>query len=360
MSGHSGPRVGHRPTCPPNPQSDNAFRPVGTLAPAKGGTPRRRDMNRTPQTTEYRRLVVSVGEWLRALGYAGTTTYSVPRLAAEFFAWLEAAGVTDRQRVTAASVGAYFAHLAERPRVSRPGGLSRAYLAKHRQALRLLARYLWESGQGGFEVPPDPRRATPEESSPEVLSRSEVEGLYSACADDTLGLRDRAMLAVYYGCGLRRSEGTALDVADVLPGRDLVYVRRGKNYRERYVPLATGAARDLTAYLYEARPTLADPGTGALLVSVRGQRIGGRSLLNRLRALQAHVPDLDGRTVGLHTLRHSVATHLLQAGMALPEIAAFLGHTSLDSTQRYTHLARKHAARDHAEASQPRVHRADV
>ena len=290
-------------------------------------------------TTEYRRLVGAFSEWLRALGYAEVTAYDAPRKAAAFLTWLEGAGVTDHRRVEAATVEAYLGYLSERPNERRDGGLSQAYLSKHRQALRLLARYLWESRQGGFNVPAEVRRSAPSEATPEVLTRAEVEALYAACEDTALGQRDRAMLALYYGCGLRRSEGVALDVADLLLERDLVYVRAGKNYRERYVPLAYGARRDLASYRFEARQVLADPEATALLVSVRGKRIGGQSLLLRLQRLQEQVPSLSGRHIGLHTLRHSVATHLLQAGMALDEIAAFLGHESLESTQRYTHLA---------------------
>ena len=290
------------------------------------------------QTDAYRRLVGALSEWLEALGYAETTAYYAPRHAAEFFGWLEAAGVTDHGRIEAATAEAYLAYVAGRPNERRGGGLSRGYVEKHRQALRLLARYLWESGQGGFNVPTGARRSA-ELPAVEVLTRGEVGALYAACGEDALGLRDRAMLALCYGCGLRRSEAVGLDVADVLLEREAVYVRHGKNYRERYVPLAPGAAHDLAVYLHSARPSLTNHATGsALLLSQRGWRIHGQSLILRLHRLQAAVPELTGRRVGLHTLRHSVATHLLQAGMELPEIAAFLGHRSLESTQRYTHL----------------------
>ena len=256
----------------------------------------------------------------------------------EFFHWLEEQGQEDARRIDASVVEIYLAHLAERANHRRGGGLSRSYLLKHRQAIRLLARYLYESGQGGFNVPPAIKRRP--EAEPVVLLRSHVEALYAACEETPLGLRDRAMLAVYYGCGLRRSEGVALDVADVLLERAMVYVRCGKNYRERYVPLAAGVARDLGSYLLEARPVLAHPKARALLVSSRGRRIQGQSLLLRLRRLmeQVGLHTLRDKQIGLHTLRHSVATHLLMAGMPLEEIAQFLGHESLESTQRYTHL----------------------
>lgn len=288
------------------------------------------------ETPSFIRLEQALSAWLRALGYADSTVYYAPLHVREFFAWCEAAGQADPRRIDAAAVESYLGYLAERKNTRRGGGLSRAYLMKHRQALRLLARYLWESGQGGFSVPPEiPRKRV---GTPEVLTRSAMEALYACCQESRLGLRDRAMLALYYGCGLRRSEGTALDVGDVLLDRDMLYVRRGKNYRERYVPLTQGVARDLAAYLLEARPQLARPSEKALLVSQRGRRITGQSLLLRLKHLRDEVPGLCGREIGLHTLRHSVATHLLQAGMPLEEIAQFLGHESLESTQIYTHL----------------------
>jgi site-specific recombinase XerD len=241
--------------------------------------------------------------------------------------------------LTREGVEAYLSHVAAQPNERRGGALSASYVEKHRQALRLLARMLRESGGSALDVPPRARHRALPLPQVEVLTRAEVSALYAECASDVLGLRDRALLAACYGCGLRRSEAVGLDAADVLHGRGVVYLRRGKNYRERYVPMAVGAARDLAAWLHEGRPVLAHPREAALFVSARsGRRLGGQSLLARLKALCGGVPSLRGRAVGLHTLRHSVATHLMQAGVRLEEIAAFLGHSSLESTQRYTHL----------------------
>ncbi|MEL6613460.1 MAG: tyrosine-type recombinase/integrase [Bacteroidota bacterium] len=311
----------------------------------------------------FLRLELAFGEWLTALGYAAVTAYYAPLYVREFLAYLERRGARTLtpETVTPEVVTTHLACLAERANQRRGGGLSRAYLAKHRQALRLFARYLAETQQGSFAVPTDIRRNRPDEGGVTVLSRAEVEALYGACEDDALGLRDRAMLAVYYGSGLRRTEGVRLDLADVLtttsaggrvhPNRAaMLYVRHGKAApksgapRERYVPLAGGTARDLHAYLDEARSRLlGGRDTTAFFVSQRGRRISGQGLLLRLQRLQARAarstPSLAGKTIGLHTLRHSIATHLLEAGMPLEEIARFLGHRSLESTQRYTHLA---------------------
>jgi integrase/recombinase XerD len=89
-----------------------------------------------------------------------------------------------------------------------------------------------------------------------IFTKGEIKALQNACDSDVLGIRDKAMLAVYYGCGLRRNEGLNLDVNDILFSKNLLYVRKGKNYRERYVPMAEGVKEELQNYVDYARPIL--------------------------------------------------------------------------------------------------------
>jgi integrase/recombinase XerD len=150
------------------------------------------------------------------------------------------------------------------------------------------------------------------------------------------------MLAIYYGCGLRRNEGVCLNVGDINFDRALVHVRKGKNYKERFVPISKASLKYLQDYIYDYRPELLHGSKAeALFLGYYGKRMGGQSLLLRLKYLQQQTENLDliEKEIGLHTLRHSIATHLLQAGMKLEYIARFLGHGSLESTQIYTHLA---------------------
>ena len=151
------------------------------------------------------------------------------------------------------------------------------------------------------------------------------------------------MLAVYYGCGLRRNEGVHLNLSDIDFDRSLLYVRKGKNHKERLVPISQASVKYLQAYIYDHRPELLRSGkSDALFIGYNhGTRMQGQSLLVRLKrlVLQTDSPELIEKEVGLHTLRHSIATHLLAAGMKLESISRFLGHSSLESTQIYTHLA---------------------
>ena len=148
------------------------------------------------------------------------------------------------------------------------------------------------------------------------------------------------MLSIYYGCGLRRSEGVNLDVKDVLLKEKLVFVRSGKGNRERYVPMGASVREDLENYIYGTREKLLsckENNESALFVSIKAKRLCGGQLLGCIHKLTqtARIQ----KSVGLHTLRHSIATHLLQSGMTLEEVSRFLGHSSLESTQIYTHIA---------------------
>ncbi len=154
------------------------------------------------------------------------------------------------------------------------------------------------------------------------------------------GARDRAVLEVIYGAGLRVSECSGLDVGDVELGADRARVRvvRGKGGKERLVPLGTRAAAALSAYL-DVRATLVNPKSPprALFLGDRGGRMGPRSI----RALVYRRCEQTGARarIGPHGLRHSFATHLLESGADLRTIQSMLGHASLSTTQRYTHLS---------------------
>jgi len=156
---------------------------------------------------------------------------------------------------------------------------------------------------------------------------------YEAATGTPLGLRDKAMLALYYGCGLRKNEGLGLNAGDILPEKDLILVRKG--YKARYVPLTGPNKTDLENYLIYGRPYLLNGRKEeALLLTTSGRRL--KAPFERIQKLKREAGIT--KPLGLHTLRHSIATHLLQSGMPLEQIRRFLGHSSLESTQIYTHI----------------------
>jgi site-specific recombinase XerD len=153
------------------------------------------------------------------------------------------------------------------------------------------------------------------------------------------------MLSVYYGCGLRSSEGIALNLDDVLLDQQMIYVRKGKGYRERYVPFIEKQREDFEQYLKHARPKLLrDEKEKAFFIGHLGKRVSYSILLRALKGLQQKTGNetLQQKTIGMHALRHSIATHLMHKGMKFDYISQFLGHTLLSTTQIYTHLAHEY------------------
>jgi site-specific recombinase XerD len=283
----------------------------------------------------YQQTITAFRSWLEVIGYAETTQKGIPERLGECLHWLQEKGIEQLHEIDQFHIDTFLKCQETRPNKKRGGGLSASYLNKYIQALKLWNSFLAQTGTAHLELSLDYYQANPE--LPTVLTENEIKQLYNACGEDAYGLRDRAILGLYYGCGLRRSEGVAVDVPDVQFSKGLLYVRSGKGNKERYVPLAGQVAEDLRWYLIEARPKLLkEHKSSSLLISYRSKRPTGQSLALRLSKLieQAGIP----KPVGLHSLRHSIATHLLRNGMPLPEIQRFLGHSSLESTQIYTHL----------------------
>ena len=299
------------------------------------------------KNASFRYLEQSFKEWLGTLGYAPITVYGMPTLAREFLHYLESINI---KAMNAKHIRAYYAQLKQRSNTQHDGALSNSYLNKHIQAIRKFTDYLRQVGR--LDLVASPLKNEEADTGPiAVLSVEEIELLFAAtykeatyiCPEkvEHLQSRDRAMLAVYYGCGLRRNEGVNLDIGDIDFEKSLLHVRKGKNYKERFVPISKASLKYLRDYVYDHRPELLQDGKSeALFISLRFHRMRGQSLILRLKHMQSVTGDgvLNEKEIGLHTLRHSIATHLLQAGMKMESISRFLGHSSLASTQRYTHL----------------------
>ena len=283
----------------------------------------------------YIRLHAGFSEWLRILNFEPTSQRDMPKILAEFLNYLELQNCNHPHEIQEAHLKNYLAYLEERPNHKWAGGLSKNYIRKQMQVIKKFSRYLTESGQESFVVKLRIKGKGTKVKS--ILTREEINGLYDAIQDDLLGLRDKAILALYYGCGLRKNEGVNINVRDILIEKDLVYVRKGKGHKERYVPLAGSNKTDLESYIQYGRPYLANgKKDDALLLNIQGKRLNGFTAYKRLQKLRAEARIK--KAAGLHTLRHSIASHLLHSGMKLEQIGRFLGHSSLESTQIYTHL----------------------
>jgi len=222
-------------------------------------------------------------------------------------------------------------------------GLAPASIRRTVSAVRTYYRFLL--GEGLVERDPSERLEMPKRWHvlPEVLTVAEIETLLLAPTEDIahdLAYRDRAMLEVAYGAGLRVSEWISLGVRDMLFDEGLVRVF-GKGNKERLVPIGRKAMGEVALYLNQVRPRLErGRGKGVLFLNARGEPL---SRMGAWKVLRKYVT-LSGITkhVSPHTLRHSFATHLLEGGADLRAVQDMLGHADISTTQIYTHVDREY------------------
>ena len=220
-------------------------------------------------------------------------------------------------------------------------GLAPASIRRNVSSVRTYFRFLL--GDGHVVRDPSERLETPKRwrSLPDVLSVVEVNRLLAAPSlDEPLTFRDRALLELAYGAGLRVSEWITLAVRDVLFEEGLVRVF-GKGSKERLVPIGRSAIGAVAIYLRELRPRLErGEGKGILILNARGRPL---TRMGAWKILRHHVEKAQiTKHVSPHTLRHSFATHLLEGGADLRAVQEMLGHADISTTQIYTHVDREY------------------
>ena len=283
-------------------------------------------------------------------GLASNTVAAYRRDLEVYGRYLEEVGITDPRQTTGEDLEAFVAWLRSRPSASgRPYASSS--VARIVVAVRGFHRFLAREGLVPDDVSAGIGAPRADRSLPKALSVTEIERLLSAPAgDEPLALRDRAMLELLYGAGLRISELTGLDVDDVDRVERLVRVH-GKGDKQRLVPYGEVADHALERWLVGGRPAVG-PQSPALFVNARGGRLSRQGAWKLVRGHAAQV-ELDDR-VSPHTLRHSFATHLLDGGADVRAVQELLGHASVTTTQIYTLVSRS-ALREVYERAHPRA-----
>ena len=213
------------------------------------------------------------------------------------------------------------------------GEQKKSSIGRKLAAVRAWFRYLLREGivaNNPAELVATPKK---EQRAPFHLTIDEITALVEGPKEATLlSLRDRAILELLYSCGIRLAELTGLHVRDVDREERLVRVL-GKGHKERIVPLGRRAAAAVGTYLAERRDPLGD---APLLLNARGGRLTGRSVARIVDRYLVNLATM--KKVSPHTLRHTFATHLLEGGADLRAIQELLGHASLSTTQKYTHV----------------------
>ncbi len=270
-------------------------------------------------------------------GASDNTVAAYRRDLAEYSTLLAEEGVVSPDDVTREHVAAFTTRL-------RARGLAPRSVERKLAAVKSFHKFLVR--EGVTENHPTTRIGLPRvpQRLPDVIAIGQAEALLAQPFPDTpSGLRDRAILETLYGCGIRASELTGLDLSDIWLDEGFLRVF-GKGDKERLVPVGGAASRALAGYLASGRPHLRQKGStrrldpDAVFVNVRGGRLSRQAVFGIVKRYGARV----GLDLHPHTLRHSFATHMLEGGADLRSLQEMLGHADISTTQVYTHVDRTH------------------
>ena len=275
----------------------------------------------------YQNILDDFTEWMERINYSKGSISSRKRHIKSFLQFIASRGVTTLEAVSSSDLDQYNVHLHQRP-------IATTTIEAHISALKLLNQYRELYGQS--PVMSKKLKVTKSlKTIRAIVSKSQITEMYEACEDNIYGWRDRVILALYYGCGLRYREGAHVEQRDVNFNTGLLHIRKGKNYRERYVPMSPGVMRELRNWI-EHYQAMFSGQTNLILSGRNGKQVSSSALNDRLKKLIKKV-GIDKR-ITLHSLRHSIATHLMEEGMKLEDIGRFLGHVTLETTQKYAHV----------------------
>jgi integrase/recombinase XerD len=283
---------------------------------------------------EYRQHYDRFIKHVNAIGYSPASCKTFRTSIAEFLCWLETKNIIVSD-VAENDIEDYNNYQQERP-AAGGGVLSESRIVLNMYTVKLFFQDLLESELIGINPMNNLEYTTDYKRTREnLLSVDDIKKLYAECET----AKQRAMLGIIYGCGLRRQEAEWLNARDVHFRNAMLYVREGKGGRKRTIPLSKSVVDDLKDYYYNERPRLLNYAWGdaeAFMLNQYGARMKGEIYSEEIKKLIVKAK-LDER-ITLHHFRHAIATHLLESGMKTEYVKDFLGHMSIETTQTYTHI----------------------
>lgn len=268
--------------------------------------------------------------YLFRMGYAESTIKSNASSLLRFLSHLKQQNIKDLSEATPANLTAYNNYLHSLKSRITGRGLSSNTIIGNVNVIRLFSQYL-ELTQNLkiYTIQLETEKSIKNHKA--ILSQEQIKQLYNETDQSVAGLRDKALLGLYYGCGLRFREGLNIETNHIDYKKELLYVSAGKSYESRYVPINTSVLKDFIDYEKYSRNQF---------TTRENYFIGGNTSNGFLNKWLQSLCDKAkiNKEVTLHSLRHSIATHLLQKNMPLEQIAKFLGHRSLEATKIYTHI----------------------
>ncbi len=273
---------------------------------------------------------------IRTKGYSRGQNTMYPSCVREFLFFIENKGITTIQQVEATEIIAYHEYISTRPNQRREGGLSDSMIKSHLFSLRLFFDYLLDNGELDSSPARLPKFTVKRHKERNILTVEEIKQLYAACENQ----RDKAMISVAYGCGLRRSEIQKLDTGDIHLHKGILIIRDSKNHKNRTIPASDNVLKNLKDYIIYERPKYLQHSKQyepAFFVNERGEHWSGARMNDRLHELieRTQNPEIQRKEITLHCLRHSIATHLIDNGATIEFVQQFLGHSHIDTAHIY-------------------------
>ena len=278
----------------------------------------------------------AVSDFLQHLREKNSSPHTIKAYTGDLATFSAYAGTRSWKQIDHIAIRGFLSRLYEK-------GLSKTSVARSLAAVRSL--YRWLAQEGAVDQNPAKLVATPRlpKKLPRVPTIEEMNSVLDGKMPETAAFpeRDRLMLELLYGCGIRNSELTGINLDDIRLSAEAILIR-GKGKKERYVPFGDAVKSALAAYLSARQTLLAETrkNSSALLINQRGGRLTTRSvgrIIKKIAVAKGLSPD-----VHPHTLRHAFGTHMLEEGADLRAIQELLGHERLATTQRYTQLSMKH------------------
>ncbi len=291
-----------------------------------------------------KKIIKTYAAWLHQLGYAQSSiTGRHTRNIKEFIGFIRKYGIHEWKEITVHHISDYLNYLRGRENKVVGGRLTEKTVYDHYRSLQLLFELL--TTQEIIAINPTTQievKSPLRQQRKITVTELEITQLYEACKDD----KERAVLSLNYGCGLRVGELEKLEIRDLKLDDGYLIVRKGKGNKRRAVPMSAGVIKDLRNYLKNERPRLTaeryyERTNQSVLLNEVGRLMREWTFNKTLKRLAERTenPDLISKRITTHIMRHSIATHLLNNGMDVHQVRQFLGHVLLSTTQIYTHVS---------------------
>jgi len=292
------------------------------------------------------RIINEYASYLHQLGYADSSIYGRhKRSIKEFTSYIKKYSIASWCDIEVHHISDYLNYLRGRENKVVGGKLTEKTVYDQYRSIQLLYDLL--TAKGKVIINPTSQievKAPPRNQRRITVTEEEISQMYKACKDD----KERAVLSLNYGCGLRVGELEQLEITDLKLDDGYLIVRKGKGNKRRTVPMSIGVIKDIKNYLRIERPRLTierhyHRDNKSVMLNELGRKMREWTFNYTLQAIAIKTgnQNLINKRITTHIMRHSIATHLLHRGLDINQVRQFLGHVLLSTTQIYTHVNNK-------------------